>query len=97
MCNIWFVLFCAWYVAHLNLHSQTHSFPTRLSSDLVARTREPLEKTAEEIPAASGVTVTAVATDITTPEGRRLALEACPQPDILVNNAGGPPPGDFRN
>ncbi|HEY9537373.1 MAG TPA: SDR family oxidoreductase [Kiloniellaceae bacterium] len=64
---------------------------------IVARTREPLEKTAEEIRAASGVTVTAVATDITTPEGRRLALEACPQPDILVNNAGGPPPGDFRN
>src|SRR3546814_20047893 len=63
---------------------------------IVARTREPLEKTAEEIRAASGVTVTAVATDITTPAGRRLALEACPQPAILVNNAGGPPPGDFR-
>lgn len=56
---------------------------------IVARTREPLEKTAEEIRAATGVTVTAVATDITTPEGRRLALDACPQPDILVNNAGG--------
>lgn len=64
---------------------------------IVARTREPLEKTAEEIRAATGVTVTAVATDITTPEGRRLALDACPQPDILVNNAGGPPPGDFRD
>jgi len=64
---------------------------------IVARTREPLEKTAEEIRTATGVTVTAVATDITTPEGRRLALDACPQPDILVNNAGGPPPGDFRD
>jgi 3-oxoacyl-[acyl-carrier protein] reductase len=64
---------------------------------IVARTREPLEKTAEEIRKATGVTVKAVATDITTPEGRRLALEACPQPDILVNNAGGPPPGDFRD
>ncbi|HMA13140.1 MAG TPA: SDR family oxidoreductase [Kiloniellaceae bacterium] len=64
---------------------------------IVARTREPLEKTAEEIRAATGVTVSAVATDITTPEGRRLALDACPQPDILVNNAGGPPPGDFRD
>lgn len=64
---------------------------------IVARTREPLEKTAEEIRKATGVTVAAVATDITTPEGRRLALEACPQPDILVNNAGGPPPGDFRD
>ena len=64
---------------------------------IVARTREPLEKTAEEIRVASGVTVKAVATDITTAEGRHLALEACPQPDILVNNAGGPPPGDFRD
>jgi len=64
---------------------------------IVARRREPLEKTAEEIRAATGVTVTPVATDITTPEGRRLALDACPQPDILVNNAGGPPPGDFRD
>ena len=64
---------------------------------IVARTREPLEKTAEEIRVASGVTVNAIATDITTAEGRRLALEACPQPDILVNNAGGPPPGDFRD
>jgi 3-oxoacyl-[acyl-carrier protein] reductase len=40
--------------------------------------------------------VTALAADITTEEGKRLALEACPNPDILVNNAGGPPPGDFR-
>jgi 3-oxoacyl-[acyl-carrier protein] reductase len=41
--------------------------------------------------------VTAVACDITTPEGRAAALAACPSPDILVNNAGGPPPGDFRD
>src|SRR5882724_4759167 len=34
--------------------------------------------------------------DITTPEGRKAALAACPQVDILVNNAGGPPHGDFR-
>jgi 3-oxoacyl-[acyl-carrier protein] reductase len=64
---------------------------------IVARTPEPLEATAEEIRAASGVSVTAVAADITTPEGRGAALEACPEPDILVNNAGGPPPGDFRD
>ncbi|GAB4356875.1 MAG: SDR family oxidoreductase [Kiloniellaceae bacterium] len=64
---------------------------------IVARTAGPLEQTAEAIRAATGVTVTAVATDITTPEGRKLALDACPQPDILVNNAGGPPPGDFRD
>ena len=64
---------------------------------IVARTAGPLEATAEEIRQASGATVTAVATDITTAEGRALALEACPSPDILVNNAGGPPPGDFRD
>jgi 3-oxoacyl-[acyl-carrier protein] reductase len=38
-----------------------------------------------------------VVCDITTPEGRALALAACPQPDILVNNAAGPPTGDFRD
>ena len=45
----------------------------------------------------SACTVTAVAGDITTEEGRAALLAACPQPDILVNNAGGPPPGDFRD
>jgi 3-oxoacyl-[acyl-carrier protein] reductase len=64
---------------------------------LVARTAETLEATAEQIRRATGVTVKAVACDITTPAGRTQALAACPQPDILINNAGGPPPGDFRN
>jgi len=64
---------------------------------ITARGKEALEKTAEEIRAATGVKVTAVAGDITTEAGRALVLAACPNPDILVNNAGGPPPGDFRN
>ena len=64
---------------------------------ITARGKEALEATAEEIRKATGVKVTAVAGDITTPAGRKLALAACAQPDILVNNAGGPPPGDFRN
>jgi 3-oxoacyl-[acyl-carrier protein] reductase len=64
---------------------------------ITARGKETLEATAEEIRKAAGVKVTAVAGDITTPEGRAAALAACPQVDILVNNAGGPPPGDFRN
>jgi 3-oxoacyl-[acyl-carrier protein] reductase len=64
---------------------------------ITARGKEALEATAEEIRRATGAKVTAVAGDITTPEGRAAALAACPQPDILVNNAGGPPPGDFRN
>jgi len=64
---------------------------------ITARGKEVLEATAEEIREASGAKVTAIAGDITTPDGRAAALAACPQPDILVNNAGGPPPGDFRN
>src|SRR6476661_6875904 len=63
---------------------------------LVARGAEALNATADEIRRESGVQVIAIAADITTPEGRKQALDACPQPDILVNNAGGPPPGDFR-
>src|SRR5204863_8782789 len=63
---------------------------------VTARGREALEKTAQEIRRATGVRVTAVAGDITTDEGRRAALAACPAPDILINNAGGPPTGDFR-
>jgi 3-oxoacyl-[acyl-carrier protein] reductase len=63
---------------------------------LVARERQTLEKTAGEIRAATGATVSIVAADITSGEGRAAALAACPQPDILVTNAGGPPPGDFR-
>jgi 3-oxoacyl-[acyl-carrier protein] reductase len=62
---------------------------------IVARKREPLERAADEL-RATGVTVTAVAADITTPDGREAALAACPAPDILVNNADGRLPGDFR-
>jgi 3-oxoacyl-[acyl-carrier protein] reductase len=64
---------------------------------ILARGQEALEATANEIRRATGVKVTTVACDITTTEGRKVALAACPSPDILVNNAGGPPPGDFRN
>src|SRR3954452_16162821 len=64
---------------------------------ITARTAADLQKTADEIRNATGVTVTAVPGDITTEAGRAAALAACPQPDILVNNAGGPPPGDFRD
>jgi 3-oxoacyl-[acyl-carrier protein] reductase len=63
---------------------------------IVARRREILEGTAEEIAAASGNRPTTVAADVTTKEGRDAILAVCPNPDILINNAGGPPPGDFR-
>ena len=61
-----------------------------------ARGRDTLEATADEIRQRFAMPVTAVAADITKPEGRAEVLAACPDPDILVNNAGGPPPGDFR-
>ena len=64
---------------------------------ILARGRDALEATAAEIRAKTGAKVTTVACDITTPEGRKAALTACPSPDILINNAGGPPPGDFRD
>ncbi len=62
-----------------------------------ARGREALEQAAAEISMRHSVTVTAVAADITTAEGREAVLSAGRAPDILINNAGGPPPGDFRN
>jgi 3-oxoacyl-[acyl-carrier protein] reductase len=67
--------------------------------DLVlnARGKDALEATAAEIRARTGVKVTTVAADVSTPEGRAALLAACPAPDILVNNAGGPPLGDFRD
>jgi 3-oxoacyl-[acyl-carrier protein] reductase len=64
---------------------------------IVARTRDVLERTAAEIAKAAGTTVTPVAADITTRDGRAAALDACPRPDILLNNADGPLPGDFRD
>ena len=62
-----------------------------------ARSVDVLEAAAQRIRSQTGVTVHAVAADITSVEGRAHVLAACPQVDILVNNAGGPPPGDFRN
>jgi 3-oxoacyl-[acyl-carrier protein] reductase len=64
---------------------------------ITARTKSEIEATAEEIRKATGVKVTAIAGDITTEEGRKAVLAACPNPDILINNAGGPPPGDFKD
>ena len=63
--------------------------------DLVvnARGRSALEPAAAAIRAAHGVSVRAVAADITTPDGRAEVLQAAGDIDILVTNAGGPPPG----
>lgn len=64
---------------------------------LNARSRDALEQTATEIATAYGVTVTPVAADIGSVDGRAAVLAACPAPDILINNAGGPPPGKLKS
>ncbi len=71
---------------------------------LVARGREALEATAQQLRDAAGVRVVAVEADITTTGGRAFALGAARQLgrepgafDIVVTNAGGPPMGDFRS
>ena len=66
---------------------------------MVARNAANLEQAANAIRVLihTDVVIQVVVCDITTPEGRALALAACPQPDILVNNAAGPPTGDFRD
>ncbi|SNR34203.1 SDR family oxidoreductase [Paracoccus sediminis] len=67
--------------------------------DLVinSRTDDDITRAASEIAAKYGVSVTPVAADITTDEGRAKVLAAVGQADILVTNAGGPPPGDWRD
>ncbi len=61
-----------------------------------AATLEATRAALQAIAAEAGASVQAVACDITSAEGRRQVLAACPSPDILITNAGGPPPGDFR-
>ena len=67
--------------------------------DLVmnARGAEALEATAEAIRATHGVSVTTVAADVTSEEGRASLLEAAGEIDVLVTNAGGPPPGMWHD
>ena len=64
-----------------------------------ARSADVLNASAERLAETYGVSVTPVATDITTEAGRAEVLDAAAGKtiDILVNNAGGPPPGDFRD
>lgn len=67
--------------------------------DLVinSRTEAEITQTAKEIADKYHVSVTPVAADITSDEGRKLVLEAIGQADILVTNAGGPPPGTWTD
>ncbi len=64
---------------------------------LIARNAGPLEETAEEIRAATGVTVATVAADANTEENQDKVMSVCPEPDILVTNPGvRQVPGDFK-
>ena len=65
--------------------------------DLVinARGAEALEATATVL-RGYGVSVTAVAADVTTHDGLAAILAAAGAVDILVTNAGGPPPGSWE-
>jgi len=66
---------------------------------MVSRGAEALEASAAKL-RSLGVTVLAVAQDITTEGGRAAIWAVAGGPgknyDIVVTNAGGPPPGDFR-
>lgn len=64
---------------------------------IVARGQDALRQTATQIRDETGAHVSIVSADVTQPDGRLAALEACPSPDILLNNAGGMKPGDFRD
>jgi 3-oxoacyl-[acyl-carrier protein] reductase len=64
---------------------------------ICARGRDDLEAAAAEIRRLTGAKVTPIVCDVTTDEGRKALIAACPDPDILINNAGGPPPGDFKD
>ena len=64
---------------------------------LVINGRDPksLAQAAKEIAARYSVEVKPVAADVTTEQGRRALVEACPDPDILINNNAGPGPDLF--
>jgi 3-oxoacyl-[acyl-carrier protein] reductase len=60
------------------------------------RDQKALDATARDIESKYDVQITPVQGDVSTPEGQRALLAACPNPDILINNNGGPPFKDFR-
>jgi len=61
------------------------------------RDADRLEKAVAQIRESSKGDVHAVLGDVTTEEGRRALLAACPDPDILINNNAGPPPSAFSS
>jgi 3-oxoacyl-[acyl-carrier protein] reductase len=63
---------------------------------IAARAQAGIDAAVEKLKTLGDGNIQGVSADVTTDEGRRALIEACPEADILVNNAGGPPPGDFR-
>ena len=62
---------------------------------LNGRNEETLAKTEAELKARFNVGVTSIAADVSTSDGQKALLDACPDADILVNNNGGPPRKDY--
>ncbi len=62
---------------------------------LVSRNAQKLHAAAQQIEAATGVTVQWMAADLSQAADRQLVAAACSEIDILVNNAGGPPSMPF--
>ncbi|MEJ8474810.1 SDR family oxidoreductase [Roseibium algae] len=62
---------------------------------LNGRNTDTLAATEAEIRGRYNVGITSVAADVSTIEGQKALLAACPKPDILVNNNGGPPRKDY--
>ncbi|AMN52710.1 3-oxoacyl-ACP reductase [Labrenzia sp. CP4] len=62
---------------------------------LNGRNETVLEETRMLLQNRFGVSVAAIAADVSTREGQEALLAACPDPDILVNNNGGPPRRDY--
>lgn len=60
------------------------------------RNEEVTHATAESLAKLGGGKVEAVLADVSSQDGQKALLKACPNPDILVNNNGGPPRKDFR-
>jgi 3-oxoacyl-[acyl-carrier protein] reductase len=64
---------------------------------LVARSSQKLEREADEIAKATGVTVHTLAADLADAAARERVVETFPDVDILVNNAGAIPGGSIHD
>jgi 3-oxoacyl-[acyl-carrier protein] reductase len=62
---------------------------------LNGRDSEALRAAADRVEAETARRPGTVAADLSTPEGRKALVAACPDADILINNNAGPPPSDF--